>query len=104
MYLFTPMLTAIGAASSRQTATERKFYPDLSDRSNGILDNHEEKPHASLTSYGTTPRQRTIRSCDYLMPTSQLLKSHSHTTLPCIVQNYIPSYQRVLSFSLQITW
>ena len=26
-------------------------------RSDGILDNHEEKLSASLTSYGTTPRQ-----------------------------------------------
>ena len=33
----------------------QKVYPDFVDRSDGILNNHEEKPPASLTSYGTTP-------------------------------------------------
>ena len=34
---------------------ERKVYPGFFDRFDGILDNREEKPPASVTSYRTEP-------------------------------------------------
>ena len=43
----------------------KEKYPDFFDWSDDILDNHEEKPPASLTSYGNTPNGQSMESINY---------------------------------------